>query len=102
VSKAFDQNLNYYSFGYGETDVQDLDIFFPDVGLYIKQIVSTKLKRYRPTGACVSFDLVLVTSIRNKQQTETGEIDQFFSRSRRHHVLINSEIDETITIFLTS
>jgi len=98
VSKAFDQNLNDYSFGSGETDVQDLEIFFVDVRQYIKQIVSRKLKRYIPTGAGVSFYLVLVTSIRNKQQAETGEIDQYFTRSRRHHVLNNSEIDETINI----
>jgi len=37
-----------------------------------------------------------VISIRNK--AETGEIDQFFTRSRRHRILNNSEIDETINI----
>jgi len=102
VSKAFDQNINDYSFGSGETDVQDLEIFFADVRPYIKQIVSRKLKRYGPTGAGVSFDLVLVTSIRNKQEAKTGEINQFFTRSRRHYELSNSEIDETIILFLTS
>jgi len=86
VCKAFDKNFNDYSFGSGETDVQDIEIFFADVRPYIKQIVSIKLKRYRPTGAGVSFDLVLVTSIRNK--AEAVEMDQFFTRSRRHHVLI--------------
>jgi len=42
-----------------------------------------------------------VTSIRNIQQVkraEAEEIDQFFTRSREHHVLNNSEIDETINI----
>jgi len=39
--------------------------------------------------------LVMVTSIRNRQ---SGEIDQFFTRSKRHHVLNNSEIDEVINI----
>jgi len=37
----------------------------------------------------------MVTSIRNRQ---SGELDQFFTRSERHHVLNNSEIDETINI----
>jgi len=68
---------------------------FADVRPYIKQIVSRKLKRYRPIGAGVSFDLVLVTSIRNRK---TGEIDKFFTRSRIHQVINNSEIDETIDI----
>jgi len=45
MSKAFDHNLKDYSFGSGETDIQDLDIFFADVRQYIKQIVSRKLKR---------------------------------------------------------
>jgi len=66
VNKAFNQNLTDYQLTTGESDVQDLEIFFSDIRPYVKQLVRRKLKRYRPTGAGDSFDLVMVTSIRNR------------------------------------
>jgi len=93
VTKAFNENLNVYQNISGDADgkaSQDSEIFFADVRPYIKQLVLRKMKRYRPTGAGVSFDLVMVTCIRNRQ---SGEIDQFFTRSKRHYAFNNSEID---------
>jgi len=98
VNKAFNQHLTDYQLTTGESDVQDLKIFFADVRPYIKRIVSRKLKRYRPTGAGVNFDLVMVTSIRSRRLGEANLPEQFFTRSKRHHALNNSEIDEKINI----
>jgi len=79
----------------GERNIQDLEIFFADVRPYINQLVSRKLKRYRPSGGGTHFDLVMITHIRNRQ---SGEISKFYTRSKRHYVLNNSDISETINI----
>jgi len=67
VNESFSQNLTDYQLTTGESDVQDSEIFFSELRPYIKQIVNRKLKRFRHTNAGVAVDLVMVTSIRNRQ-----------------------------------